>query len=63
MAEARSRATIFALLGGNEFAVMFESAGKIGMITKWVLRRAIEDCAGWNRAGSARSLHHSSSPG
>jgi diguanylate cyclase (GGDEF)-like protein len=35
----------------DEFIPLAEQAGNIGLITKWVLRRAIAQCAEWNRTG------------
>jgi diguanylate cyclase (GGDEF)-like protein len=35
----------------DEFIPLAEQSGNIGMITTWVLRRAITDCGAWNAAG------------
>src|SRR5581483_11617453 len=35
----------------DEFIPLAEQSGKIGMITKWVLRKAITQCAQWQRNG------------
>ncbi|HEX8169914.1 MAG TPA: EAL domain-containing protein [Thermoanaerobaculia bacterium] len=35
----------------DEFIPLAEQAGNISLITKWVLRRAIADCARWNSEG------------
>ncbi len=35
----------------DEFIPLAEQAGNIGLITKWVVRRAIAQCAEWNRYG------------
>ncbi len=35
----------------DEFIPLAEQSGKIGMITKWVLRKAIVQCAEWQRSG------------
>ncbi|HXB55333.1 MAG TPA: EAL domain-containing protein [Vicinamibacteria bacterium] len=42
---------VHGMMAPDEFIPLAEQSGNIGMITKWVLRRAIGDCAGWNRAG------------
>jgi diguanylate cyclase (GGDEF)-like protein len=47
----RWRHPVHGMLPPDEFIPLAEQSGDIGIITKWVLRRAIEDCAGWNRAG------------
>ncbi|HSF19437.1 MAG TPA: EAL domain-containing protein [Vicinamibacteria bacterium] len=39
------------LLRPDEFIPQAESSGKIRMITEWVLRRSIHDCAAWHAAG------------
>jgi diguanylate cyclase (GGDEF)-like protein len=35
----------------DEFIPLAEQAGKIGLITKWVIRKAIAQCAAWRRDG------------
>jgi diguanylate cyclase (GGDEF)-like protein len=35
----------------DEFIPLAEQAGNIGLITKWVVRKAIGQCAEWHRAG------------
>ncbi|MEA2490219.1 MAG: hypothetical protein QOH21_2011 [Acidobacteriota bacterium] len=35
----------------DEFIPLAEQAGKIGLITKWVIRNAIAQCAAWRRDG------------
>jgi diguanylate cyclase (GGDEF)-like protein len=35
----------------DEFIPLAEQSGNIGMITRWVLRRAISDCGRWNASG------------
>ena len=35
----------------DEFIPLAEQSGNIGLITKWVIRRAIAYCAEWNRSG------------
>jgi len=47
----RWRHPVHGMMLPDEFILLAEQSGNIGIITKWVLRRAIEDCAGWNRAG------------
>lgn len=47
----RWRHAIHGLLLPDEFVVLAEQSGNIGMITRWVLRRAVADCADWKRAG------------
>jgi diguanylate cyclase (GGDEF)-like protein len=47
----RWRHPVYGLMPPDEFVPLAEQSGNIGIITKWVLKRAIEDCAGWNRAG------------
>jgi diguanylate cyclase (GGDEF)-like protein len=47
----RWRHPVHGMLPPDEFIPLAEQAGDIGIITKWVLKRAIGDCAGWNRAG------------
>jgi diguanylate cyclase (GGDEF)-like protein len=47
----RWRHPVHGMMLPDEFILLAEQSGNIGMITKWVLRRAILDCAAWNRAG------------
>jgi diguanylate cyclase (GGDEF)-like protein len=47
----RWRHPVYGLMPPDEFIPLAEQSGNIGIITKWVLKRAVEDCAGWNRAG------------
>ena len=35
----------------DEFIPLAEQSGRIGLITKWVMRRAIAQCAAWRREG------------
>ncbi len=39
------------LMRPDEFIPLAEQTGNISLITKWVVRRAIAQCAEWNRAG------------
>lgn len=39
------------LMRPDEFIPLAEQSGNIGLLTKWVLRRAIRQCAEWNRSG------------
>jgi diguanylate cyclase (GGDEF)-like protein len=47
----RWRHPVHGMMLPDEFIQLAEQSGNIGMITKWVLRKAIAECAGWNRAG------------
>jgi diguanylate cyclase (GGDEF)-like protein len=47
----RWRHPVHGLMFPDEFIPLAEQSGNIRLITTWVLKRAIEDCAGWNRAG------------
>jgi diguanylate cyclase (GGDEF)-like protein len=47
----RWRHPVHGILAPDEFVPLAEQSGNIGMITKWVLKRAIRDCGGWNAAG------------
>jgi diguanylate cyclase (GGDEF)-like protein len=47
----RWRHPVHGMMHPDEFIQLAEQSGNIGIITKWVLRRAIDDCAEWNRAG------------
>ena len=42
---------VHGILRPDEFIPLAEQSGNIGMITKWVLERAIADCGAWNTAG------------
>lgn len=48
---ARWRHSVHGMMAPDEFIPLAEQSGNIGMITKWVLRKAIEDCALWNAGG------------
>ena len=45
----RWRHPVHGMMPPNEFIPLAEQSGNIGMITKWVLKKAIADCAEWNR--------------
>jgi len=47
----RWRHPVYGLMPPDDFIPLAEQSGNIGIITKWVLKRAIAECAGWNRAG------------
>lgn len=47
----RWRHPVHGNLAPDEFIPLAEQSGNIGMITKWVLKRAIADCGAWNAAG------------
>jgi diguanylate cyclase (GGDEF)-like protein len=47
----RWRHSVHGFLRPDEFIPLAEQSGNIGMITKWVLARAIRDCGEWNRSG------------
>jgi diguanylate cyclase (GGDEF)-like protein len=40
------------LMQPDEFIPLAEQSGSIGALTKWVLRRAIQECAGWAARGT-----------
>ena len=40
----------------DEFIPLAEQSGNIGLITKWVIRRAIRHCAEWNHSGLDMSV-------
>jgi diguanylate cyclase (GGDEF)-like protein len=42
---------VHGILAPDEFIPLAEQSGNIGMITKWVLRKAITDCGAWNANG------------
>jgi diguanylate cyclase (GGDEF)-like protein len=48
----RWRHAVHGLLLPDEFVLLAEQSGNIGMITRWVLRRALADCAAWKRLGT-----------
>ena len=47
----RWKHAIHGIMRPDEFIPLAEQSGNIGLITKWVLRRAIAQCASWNRDG------------
>jgi diguanylate cyclase (GGDEF)-like protein len=47
----RWRHPVHGMMPPDEFIPLAEQSGNIGIVTKWVLGRAIAECAGWNRAG------------
>ena len=47
----RWRHPVHGMMPPDDFIGLAEQSGNIGIVTKWVLRRAIRDCAGWRRAG------------
>jgi diguanylate cyclase (GGDEF)-like protein len=47
----RWRHPVHGMMLPDEFIQLAEQSGNIGIITKWVLRKAIAECAGWNRSG------------
>src|SRR5262249_33434083 len=47
----RWRHPVHGILAPDEFIPLAEQSGNIGMVTKWVLQRAIQDCGEWNAAG------------
>ena len=47
----RWRHPVHGMLRPDEFIPLAEQSGNIGLITKWVLRRAITDCGAWNASG------------
>jgi EAL domain-containing protein (putative c-di-GMP-specific phosphodiesterase class I) len=42
---------VHGLMPPDEFIPLAEQAGNIGLITKWVVRKAIGQCAEWHRTG------------
>jgi EAL domain-containing protein (putative c-di-GMP-specific phosphodiesterase class I) len=42
---------VHGIMRPDEFIPLAEQSGNIGLITKWVLRKAIAQCAAWNRSG------------
>ncbi len=47
----RWRHPVHGMMPPDEFIGLAEQSGNIGIITKWVLKKAIADCGAWNRAG------------
>jgi diguanylate cyclase (GGDEF)-like protein len=47
----RWRHPVHGVMPPDEFIPLAEQSGNIGMITKWVLKKAIADCALWSHAG------------
>jgi len=47
----RWRHSVHGMMPPDEFIPLAEQSGNIGMITKWVLRKALDDCAQWNGSG------------
>jgi len=47
----RWRHSTLGMVPPDEFVKLAEQSGNIGMITKWVLKTAIGECAAWNREG------------
>jgi diguanylate cyclase (GGDEF)-like protein len=47
----RWRHAVHGILRPDEFIPLAEQSGNIGMITNWVLRKAIADCGEWNAQG------------
>jgi diguanylate cyclase (GGDEF)-like protein len=47
----RWKHAVHGIMRPDEFIPLAEQSGNIGLITKWVLRRAIAQCAGWNADG------------
>ncbi|MFZ2490916.1 MAG: EAL domain-containing protein [Thermoanaerobaculia bacterium] len=39
------------VMSPDEFVPLAEQSGNVGLLTKWVLRNAIEHCAAWSRDG------------
>ena len=44
------------LLPPDEFIPLAEQSGDIGLLTRWILRRAIRDCAEWRQSGRELSV-------
>ena len=53
---ARWRHPVYGMIPPAEFVPLAEQTGNIGALTHWVLRRAIADCANWNRSGQALAV-------
>ncbi|HKO57922.1 MAG TPA: EAL domain-containing protein, partial [Thermoanaerobaculia bacterium] len=47
----RWKHALHGIMRPDEFIPLAEQSGNIGLITKWVLRKAIQQCAAWNRTG------------
>ncbi|MBV9496322.1 MAG: EAL domain-containing protein [Acidobacteria bacterium] len=47
----RWKHAVHGIMRPDEFIPLAEQSGNIGLITRWVLRKAIVQCAAWNRAG------------
>jgi diguanylate cyclase (GGDEF)-like protein len=47
----RWKHALHGIMRPDEFIPLAEQSGNIGLITKWVLRKAIAQCAAWNRRG------------
>src|ERR1051325_6742554 len=47
----RWKHSVHGIMRPDEFIPLAEQSGNIGLITKWVLRKAIAQCAAWNRSG------------
>jgi EAL domain-containing protein (putative c-di-GMP-specific phosphodiesterase class I) len=47
----RWKHAVHGVMRPDEFIPLAEQAGNIGLITKWVVRKAIAQCAVWQRAG------------
>jgi len=47
----RWKHAVHGLMRPDEFIPLAEQAGNIGLITKWVVRKAIMQCAAWQREG------------
>ncbi|MFA6956238.1 MAG: EAL domain-containing protein [Thermoanaerobaculia bacterium] len=47
----RWRHPVHGMMPPDEFITLAEQSGNIGLITKWVLQRAIRDCGVWRRSG------------
>ncbi len=41
----------YGLMAPDEFVVLAEQSGNVGLITRWVLAKAMAACAEWDRAG------------
>jgi diguanylate cyclase (GGDEF)-like protein len=52
----RWRHPVHGTLRPDEFIPLAEQSGNIGMITKWVLKKAIAECALWQHAGLSMTV-------